>query len=55
MALVYGACEQPSEWTGGVGVDSFQTEAGLVVPAVTAEQMREVDRVAIEEVGPNLY
>jgi NAD(P)H-hydrate epimerase len=36
-------------------VDSFQTEAGLVVPAVTSEQMREVDRVAIEEVGPNLY
>ncbi len=38
-----------------VGVDSFQTEAGLVVPAVTTEQMREVDRVAIDEVGPNLY
>ncbi len=36
-------------------MDSFQTEAGLVVPAVTTEQMREVDRVAIEEVGPNLY
>ena len=35
-------------------MDSFQTEAGLVVPAVTTEQMREVDRVAIEEVGPNL-
>ncbi len=55
MALVYGACEQPSERTGGVEMDSFQTESGLVVPAVTAEQMREVDRVAIEEVGPNLY
>lgn len=36
-------------------MDSFETESGLVVPAVTAEQMREVDRVAIEEVGPNLY
>ena len=34
---------------------SFQTEDGIVVPAVTAEQMREVDRVAIEETGPNLY
>ena len=31
------------------------SEAGLVVPAVTTEQMREVDRVAIEGVGPNLY
>lgn len=38
-----------------VDVDSFLTESGLVVPAVTTEQMREVDRVAIEGVGPNLY
>ncbi len=36
-------------------VDSFISESGLVVPAVTTEQMREVDRVAIEGVGPNLY
>lgn len=36
-------------------MNSFRTEAGLVVPAVTTEQMRELDRVAIEEVGPNLY
>ena len=36
-------------------MDSFLSESGLVVPAVTTEQMREVDRVAIEEVGPNLY
>lgn len=34
---------------------SFMTEAGTEVPAVTADQMREVDRVAIEEVGPNLF
>lgn len=34
---------------------TFVTDAGVPVPAVTAEQMREVDRVAIEEVGPNLY
>jgi NAD(P)H-hydrate epimerase len=26
-----------------------------VVPAVTADQMREVDKIAIEETGPNLY
>ncbi len=38
-----------------VEVDSFRSESGLVVPAVTTEQMREVDRVAIEGVGPNLY
>ena len=36
-------------------MDSFRSESGLVVPAVTTEQMREVDRVAIEGVGPNLY
>ncbi|MGD9144233.1 MAG: NAD(P)H-hydrate epimerase, partial [Anaerolineae bacterium] len=27
----------------------FQTEKGLVVPAVTAEQMREIDRIAMED------
>ena len=36
-------------------MDYFVTESGLVVPAVTTSQMREVDRVAIEELGPNLY
>ena len=34
---------------------SFVTSAGIEVPAVTADQMREVDRIAIEETGPNLY
>ena len=29
----------------------FRTENGIVVPAVTAEQMREVDRIAVEEFG----
>jgi len=29
----------------------FRTEEGIVVPAVTAEQMREVDRIAVEEFG----
>jgi NAD(P)H-hydrate epimerase len=33
----------------------FQTDQGIVVPAVTTEQMREVDRIAVEETGPNLY
>jgi NAD(P)H-hydrate epimerase len=30
---------------------SFRTEGGILVPAVTAEQMREVDRIAVEEFG----
>jgi len=33
----------------------FVTDAGAVVPAVTVEQMREVDRIAVEDLGPNLY
>ncbi|WP_146072845.1 MULTISPECIES: DUF1684 domain-containing protein [unclassified Cryobacterium] len=36
-------------------VTEFRTTTGLLVPAITTEQMREVDRVAINEVGPNLY
>jgi NAD(P)H-hydrate epimerase len=30
---------------------AFRTEDGLIVPAVTAEQMREVDRIAMEDFG----
>ena len=33
----------------------FQTDEGICVPAVTTEQMREIDRIAMEETGPNLY
>jgi NAD(P)H-hydrate epimerase len=33
----------------------FVTDQNVLVPAVTADQMREVDRVAIEEIGPNLH
>lgn len=33
----------------------FFTDDGLEVPSVTTEQMIEVDRVAIEETGPNLF
>lgn len=36
-------------------MDSFHTEGGLRVPAVTAQQMREVDGVAVAEIGPNLH
>ncbi len=33
----------------------FFTDTGIEVPAVTTDQMREVDRIAIEETGPNLF
>ena len=32
----------------------FHTEDGLAVPAVSIEEMREVDRVAVEDTGPAL-
>jgi NAD(P)H-hydrate epimerase len=34
---------------------NFVTEAGSHVPAVTAAQMREIDRIATEETGPSLF
>ncbi len=34
---------------------SFRTESGIEVPAISTAQMREVDRIAIEETGPNLF
>jgi NAD(P)H-hydrate epimerase len=33
----------------------FRTINGLTIPGVTENQMREVDRIAIEETGPNLF
>ena len=36
-------------------VSAFRTVDGVVVPAVTTVQMREVDRVAVDDLGPNLY
>jgi len=33
----------------------FRTSAGVEVPAVTTDQMREIDRIAVEESGPNLF
>ena len=33
----------------------FVTEFGVDVPALTTEQMRELDRIAMEETGPNLF
>jgi|GEM_PF-134507 len=34
---------------------AFYTEHGLGVPAVTADQMREIDRIAMEDTSPNLF
>lgn len=36
-------------------VKKFLTENGEKIPAITTDQMREVDRVAMEETGPNLF
>ncbi len=36
-------------------IKRFKTEDGIIVPAITSEQMREVDRIAMEETGPNLF
>jgi NAD(P)H-hydrate epimerase len=33
----------------------FLSRTAKEIPAITAEQMREVDRIAIQETGPNLY
>ena len=33
----------------------FFTRNGVEVPAVTADEMREIDRIAVEETGPNLF
>lgn len=33
----------------------FISESGKRILAVTAEQMKEIDRIAIEETGPNLF
>ena len=34
---------------------SFITAAGQEVPSVTTEEMREIDRIAMQETGPNLF
>lgn len=38
-----------------MSAERFLTSHGTEVPAVTADQMRKIDRIAIEETGPNLY
>ncbi|MBK7379988.1 MAG: NAD(P)H-hydrate epimerase [Ignavibacteriales bacterium] len=36
-------------------IELFKTKAGIEVPAVTTTQMIEIDRIAMEETGPNLF
>ncbi len=36
-------------------IDAFKTSNGIRVVAITTGQMREVDRIAVEETGPNLF
>lgn len=36
-------------------MNNFKTEDGMNVTAVTTEQMIEIDRIAMEETGPNLF
>ncbi len=33
----------------------FTTEEGIEIPAVTKQHMIEIDRIAIEETGSNLF
>jgi len=37
------------------GAPQFVTGFGVKVPAVTTDQMRDLDRIAMEETGPNLF
>ena len=36
-------------------IEAFKTDTGIEVTAITTDQMREVDRIAMEETGPNLF
>ncbi len=36
-------------------ITKFFTKQGIEVPSVSAEQMRTIDRIAVEETGPNLF
>lgn len=33
----------------------FITDSGIRIPGVTKEQMMEIDRIAMQEIVPNLY
>jgi NAD(P)H-hydrate epimerase len=33
----------------------FFPDSGIEIPAATMDQMRELDRIAMEDTGPNLF
>lgn len=33
----------------------FESDTGITIPAITTKQMIEVDRIAVDETGPNLF
>lgn len=39
----------------GDATPAFVTAAGVHVAAVSADQMRQIDRIAVDETGPNLF
>ena len=45
---------KPSQSTSSPG-PHWITDTGVKVPTVTETQMREVDRIAVEDTGPNLF
>lgn len=44
-----------SETRESGAIARFVAETGIEVPTVTASEMREVDSIAMQETGPNLY
>lgn len=36
-------------------MNKFFTDGGIEIPSVTTQQMIEIDRVAMKEMGPNLF
>jgi NAD(P)H-hydrate epimerase len=46
--------EHPTPAAGPIARTWFATSEGVPVPAVTAAEMREVDRIAVEQTGPTM-
>src|SRR6516164_9996216 len=44
-----------TRWPAKAMTRVFVADDGRHVPAVTADEMREIDRLAIQETGPNLF
>ncbi len=48
-------CHMPVVCIEASPVMRWFTDSGIAVPVVTTDQMREIDRIAIDETGPNLF